>query len=68
MDKKNKGDIRRTMSDLRISDISTMQKELQEKYKDHWRELTPENTRNRVTISLIKRSRNLSPLFLYYFL
>ena len=29
------------MSDLKISDILTMQKELQAKYKDHWRELTP---------------------------
>ncbi len=34
------------MSDLKISDILTMQKELQAKYKDHWRELTPENARN----------------------
>ena len=32
--------------DLKISDILTMQEELQEKYKDHWRELTPENGRN----------------------
>jgi len=33
-------------SDLKISDILIMQEELQEKYKDHWRELTPENGRN----------------------
>ena len=34
------------MSDLKLSDILSMQEELQEKYKNHWRELTPENGRN----------------------
>lgn len=34
------------MSDLKLSEILSMQEELQEKYQEHWRELTPENGRN----------------------
>ena len=34
------------MSDLKLSEILSMQEELQKKYKDHWKELTPENGRN----------------------
>lgn len=34
------------MSDLKISEIMSMQKELQEKYKGQWMTLTPENGRS----------------------
>lgn len=34
------------MRNLTLSDIIAMQKELQEKYKGHWSDLTPENGRN----------------------
>ncbi len=34
------------MNDLKLSDILSMQEELQEKFKHHWKELTPENGRN----------------------
>lgn len=34
------------MKNLTFADIIAMQQELQEKYKDHWSDLTPENGRN----------------------
>jgi len=34
------------MNDLKFSDILSMQEELQKKYRDHWKALTPENGRN----------------------
>jgi len=34
------------MKDIKLSEILNMQKELQEKYQDHWKALTPENGRN----------------------